>query len=73
MNDVEKNAAEIKVLDSSKTYVSYDKSTNALLYTPQSVNSGETIDLALVFAGGYQVKKSITFLPATNVLYEETL
>lgn len=71
LNDVEKSAAEIKVLDSSKTYVSYDKSTNALLYTPQSVNSGETIDLALVFAGGYQVKKSITFLPATNVLYEE--
>lgn len=72
LNDVEKSAAEIKVLDSSKTYVSYDKSTNALLYTPQSVNSGETIDLALVFEGGYQVKKSITFLPATNVLYEET-
>ena len=71
LNDVEKSAAEIKVLDSSKTYVSYDKSTNALLYTPQSVNSGETIDLALVFTGGYQVKKSITFLPATNVLYEE--
>lgn len=71
LNDVEKSAVEIKVLDSSKTYVSYDKSTNALLYTPQSVNSGETIDLALVFAGGYQVKKSITFLPATNVLYEE--
>lgn len=71
LNDVEKNAEEIKVLDSSKTYVSYNKSTNALLYTPQSVNSGETIDLALVFAGGYQVKKSITFLPATNVLYEE--
>lgn len=71
LNDVEKRAAEIKVLDSSKTYVSYDKFTNALLYTPQSVNSGETIDLALVFAGGYQVKKSITFLPATNVLYEE--
>lgn len=71
LNDIEKNAAEIKVLDSSKTYVSYDKFTNALLYTPQSVNSGETIDLALVFAGGYQVKKSITFLPATNVLYEE--
>ena len=71
LNDVEKNAEEIKVLDSSKTYVSYDKFTNALLYTPQSVNSGETIDLALVFAGGYQVKKSITFLPATNVLYEE--
>lgn len=71
LSDVEKSAAEIKVLDSSKTYVSYDKSTNALLYTPQSVNSGETIDLALVFAGGYQVKKSITFLPATNVLYEE--
>lgn len=71
LNDVEKSAAEIKVLDSSKTYVSYDKSANALLYTPQSVNSGETIDLALVFAGGYQVKKSITFLPATNVLYEE--
>lgn len=71
LNDVEKSAAEIKVLDSSKTYVSYDKSTNALLYTPQSVNSGETIYLALVFAGGYQVKKSITFLPATNVLYEE--
>lgn len=71
LNDVENSAAEIKVLDSSKTYVSYDKSTNALLYTPQSVNSGETIDLALVFAGGYQVKKSITFLPATNVLYEE--
>lgn len=71
LNDVEKSAAEIKVLDSSKTYVSYDKSANALLYTPQSVNSGETIDLALVFEGGYQVKKSITFLPATNVLYEE--
>lgn len=71
LNDVEKSAAEIKVLDSSKTYVSYDKFTNALLYTPQSVNSGETIDLALVFVGGYQVKKSITFLPATNVLYEE--
>lgn len=71
LNDVEKSAAEIKVLDSSKTYVSYGESTNALLYTPQSVNSGETIDLALVFAGGYQVKKSITFLPATNVLYEE--
>lgn len=71
LNDVEKSAAEIKVLDSSKTYVSYDKFTNALLYTPQSVNSGETIDLALVFTGGYQVKKSITFLPATNVLYEE--
>ena len=65
LNDVEKSAAEIKVLDSSKTYVSYDKSTNALLYTPQSVNSGETIDLALVFAGGYQVKK-IHHLPSRH-------
>ena len=35
------------------------------------MTSGETIDLALVIAGGYQDKKSITFLPATNVLYEE--
>lgn len=65
LNDVEKSAAEIKVLDSSKTYVSYDKFTNALLYTPQSVNSGETIDLALVFAGGYQVKK-IHHLPSRD-------
>lgn len=71
LDTVEKQAAEVKVLDTTKTYVTYDKDTDTITYTPQSVNRGETIELALTFAGGYQVTKSITFLPATNVLYEE--
>lgn len=71
LDTVESQAAEVKVLDPTKTYVTYDKATDTITYTPQSVNRGETIELALTFAGGYQVTKSITFLPATNVLYEE--
>lgn len=71
LDTVESQAAEVKVLDTTKTYVTYNKNTDTITYTPQSVNRGETIELALTFAGGYQVTKSITFLPATNVLYEE--
>lgn len=71
LDTVESQAAEVKVLDPTKTYVTYDKATDTITYTPQSVNRGETIELALTFAGGYQVTKSITFFPATNVLYEE--
>lgn len=71
LTDVEKKAVGIKTVDETVKHVGFNDTDKSILYTPQSVNSGETIDLALVFAGGYQVKKSITFLPATNVLYEE--
>lgn len=67
--DVETKAQSITA---SADYVTVDKDSNTITYTPQSVNKGETISLTLTYAGGYTCTKDISFYPATNVLYEET-
>lgn len=66
LNDVEKQA---KSITASENHVTVEN--GAVLYTPQSVNKGETITLTLTYAGGYTCEKEISFYPATNVLYEE--
>lgn len=66
LNDVEKQANSITA---SVDHVTVEN--GVVLYTPQSVNKGETITLTLTYAGGYTCNKEISFYPATNVLYEE--
>lgn len=44
---------------------------SAVSYTPSAANAGETVNVVLSFEGGYEVTKTLNFLPATNVLYEE--
>ena len=67
LNTVEQKATvtessdEVKVSDADVTY------------TPAAADTGDSVDLTLTFTGNYQVTKNITFVPATNVLYEENL
>lgn len=72
LTDVEVNAVGIKTVDETVKHVGFNGTDKSILYTPQSVNKGETIQTKLVFTGNYITEAtSITFLPATNVLYEE--
>lgn len=72
LTDVEEKAVSIKTVDENVKHVGFDDTDKSILYTPQSVNKGETIQTKLVFTGNYITEAtSITFLPATNVLYEE--
>lgn len=66
LNGVEKQANSITA---SVDHVTVEN--GVVLYTPQSVNTGETVTLTLTYAGGYTCDKKISFCPATNVLYEE--
>lgn len=69
---VEEKAVGIKTVDENVKHVGFDDTDKSILYTPQSVNKGETIQTKLVFTGNYITEATdITFLPATNVLYEE--
>lgn len=72
LTDVEKKAVGIKTVDETVKHVGFNDTDKSILYTPRSVNKGETIRTKLVFTGNYITEAtSITFLPATNVLYEE--
>ena len=72
LTDVEEKAVGIKTVDETVKHVGFDGTDKSILYTPQSVNKGETIQTKLVFTGNYITEATfITFLPATNVLYEE--
>lgn len=72
LTDVEKKAVGIKTVDETVKHVGFNDTDKSILYTPQSVNKGEIIQTKLVFTGNYITEAtSITFLPATNVLYEE--
>lgn len=72
LTDVEEKAVGIKTVDENVKHVGFNDTDKSILYTPQSVNKGETIQTKLVFTGNYITEAtSITFLPATNVLYEE--
>ena len=67
LEGVEKQAISITA---SVNYVTVEN--GVVLYTPQNVNTGETITLTLTYSGGYTCEKQISFYPATNVLYEES-
>lgn len=72
LTDVEEKAVGIQTVDETVKHVGFNDTDKSILYTPQSVNKGETIRTKLVFTGNYITEAtSITFLPATNVLYEE--
>ena len=72
LTDVEEKAVGIQTVDETVKHVRFNDTDKSILYTPQSVNKGETIQTKLVFTGNYITEAtSITFLPATNVLYEE--
>lgn len=70
LEDVETKAQSITV-PADCDYVTVDKGNNTITYTPQNVNTGETVTLTLTYEGGYTCTKDISFYPATNVLYEE--
>ena len=73
LTDVEEKAVGIKTVDENVKHVGFNDTDKSILYTPQSVNKGETIQTKLVFTGNYITEATdITFLPATNVLYEES-
>lgn len=72
LTDVEEKAVGIQTVDETVKHVGFNDTDKSILYTPQSVNKGETIQTKLVFTGNYITEATfITFLPATNVLYEE--
>lgn len=73
-NDVDANVAEdlATTVSVNSDTVTFDKDANTITYTPSSVNTGETVTLTLEYAGGYTVTKTIQFVPANNVLYEES-
>ena len=72
LTDIEEKAVGIQTVDETVKHVGFNGTDKSILYTPQSVNKGETIQTKLVFTGNYITEAtSITFLPATNVLYEE--
>ena len=72
LTDVEEKAVGIQTVDENVKHVGFNDTDKSILYTPQSVNKGETIQTKLVFTGNYITEAtSITFLTATNVLYEE--
>lgn len=58
---IESSSDEVKVSGADVTY------------TPAAADTGDSVDLTLTFTGDYQVTKKLTFVPATNVLYEENL
>lgn len=58
---VTESSDEVEVSDANVTY------------TPAAADTGDTVALTLTFTGNYQVTKNLTFVPATNVLYEENL
>ena len=65
LNNVER-LAEVSV---SSEEVSVDGAD--VTYKPAAADTGDSVDLTLTFTGDYQVTKTINFVPATNVLYEE--
>lgn len=67
LNDVEQKATVTE--DSDEVEVSGADVT----YTPAAADTGDSVNLTLTFTGNYQVTKNVTFVPATNVLYEENL
>lgn len=67
LQDIELKAAFGETADN----VVADNTTTDISYTPVAANTGEKIELDLIFAGGYTVTKELNFLPATNVLYED--
>ena len=67
LNDVEQKATVTE--DSDEVEVSGADVT----YTPAAADTGDSVNLTLTFTGKYQVTKNVTFVPATNVLYEENL
>ncbi len=67
LTDVEEKAVGIKTVDENVKHVGFNDTDKSILYTPQSVNKGETIQTKLVFTGNYITEAtSITFLPATK-------
>ncbi len=67
LNDVETKATITE--SSDEVEVTGDD----VAYTPSAADTGDSVDLTLTFTGNYQVTKNITFVPASNVLYEENL
>lgn len=67
LNDVE---LEATVTESSDE-VTVDGAD--VTYTPSAADIGDRVDLTLTFTGDYKVTKTINFIPATNVMYEENL
>ena len=54
--------------------VTVNKDANTITYTPKTVNISETVSLTLTFERhGTTLTKDITFLPESNVMYEENM
>lgn len=46
---------------------------NQVTFTPNAADTGAEIEVTLEFPGNYKVTKKMSFVPATNVLYEDNL
>lgn len=54
--------------------VTVGKDANTITYTPKTVNISETVSLTLTFVNNTaKIIKDITFLPESNVMYEENM
>lgn len=75
LDATEQTATSIIFPASDDVTVDWDKgsSTATITYTPQTVTTGETIPLTLTFNDGTKIIKDITFLPESNVMYEENM
>ncbi len=64
----------ITVPQSFADRVTVDKDANTITYTPKTVNISETVSLTLTFENSpAKIIKDITFLPESNVMYEENM
>lgn len=73
--DADKNVGTITNISVPEklTYVTVNPEAGTITYTPQTVRTSETIPLTVTFNDGTTLTKYITFLPESNVMYEENM
>lgn len=70
-----RDSVTVTVPDDYQSYIKYDKQTDTISYTPQSINIRESVLLTLTRTVNRKTELMylrVHFLPETNVLYEET-
>lgn len=72
LSDLVENPENVTNVELSTENASYDSMNKAIVYTPSAVMSGTTTITATLTIGSETSKFTIGFVPASNVLYEET-
>lgn len=75
-NEYERVFADVELkatITSADDRLVIDPNNNQVTFTPNAADTGAEIEVTLEFPGDYKVTKQMSFVPATNVLYEENL